>query len=116
MAIVEKKAQQISALRQPRPISYAIGILIPKGIAPHILIADVYIPVRSPTRLGNSCLIMLGRSTLPIAMASPITLVPINSISNEGKERNKIPPVSKIRLRRSVFSNPKRCDILGANN
>lgn len=49
-------------------------------------------------------------------MARPITVVPINSIYNDDIERNKISPVSRIRLTRRVFSKPKRCDILGANS
>ena len=65
--------------------------------------------------LAKLCLIRLGNKTLPIAMANPIKMVPMNNVGTPPTERITIPIVSNIKERKSVSSIPKRRAILGAN-
>ncbi|MMZ59813.1 hypothetical protein D1872_218670 [compost metagenome] len=84
-------------------------------MAAHKFIETEYTPVIRPIFFGNSCLIMLGNSTFPIAIAIPSKAVPRNSVPTAGTERKRIPAVKTSKLTSNVASIPILRAILGAN-
>ncbi|MMZ62246.1 hypothetical protein D1872_244460 [compost metagenome] len=109
----ERMAQQAKDPRQPMAVRES-GTLMPEAMADIKFIVEVYRAVIRPIRWEKSFLIILGTKTLQIAIALPMSAVPINRAAIVVRERTAIPIVSAIIQEKRVSSIPYRTASLGA--